>query len=362
MPAWPMAMPSSTPMVLNSKGTPPALRISSLAIWPYSGQVEVAGDDVDLAVADADERLVEVRVHETGGAQQAAVGGPLVPLLDDVASHGARGTPGRIRRGCASMSRVAEGPVSPGSPGAWLACCGAVPQRRSVQRTRRKRRRLIRLPSSRPRDVAPPNVRPDLSTASADLTAYAPRPGTEYIYRRTGKREPDGGSEYPMRFCAVQRAEGLLAGTLAAEVQHYLESDENESPLQFTWPQHKTRSHTEFFLTFDPPIVQLPRVAEGGMQSMRARVRTYNYRGRRSVSGNVTRTIKRLPNEAVTAGGKRYDDCAHRSADALRYRHAGVGRGPRAGLAVRDAGVFANGSSGTASFCSRRSTKRGIWS
>ena len=36
MPPCPMAMPSSTPMVLNSKGTPPALRISSLAIRPYS--------------------------------------------------------------------------------------------------------------------------------------------------------------------------------------------------------------------------------------------------------------------------------------------------------------------------------------
>ena len=36
MPPWPMAMPSSTPMVLNSKGTPPALRISSLAMRPYS--------------------------------------------------------------------------------------------------------------------------------------------------------------------------------------------------------------------------------------------------------------------------------------------------------------------------------------
>ncbi len=34
MPKWPMAMPSSTPMVLNRNGTPPASRTASLTIWP----------------------------------------------------------------------------------------------------------------------------------------------------------------------------------------------------------------------------------------------------------------------------------------------------------------------------------------
>ncbi len=36
IPPCPIAIPSSTPMVLNSKGTPPAFRISSLATRPYS--------------------------------------------------------------------------------------------------------------------------------------------------------------------------------------------------------------------------------------------------------------------------------------------------------------------------------------
>ena len=50
-------------------------------------QVDVAGDDVDVAVADGDERLVEIVVAHAGGAQQAAMGGPGVAQLDDVGSH-----------------------------------------------------------------------------------------------------------------------------------------------------------------------------------------------------------------------------------------------------------------------------------
>jgi len=34
MPTWPIAMPSSTPMVLNSNGTPPAARTACLTTCP----------------------------------------------------------------------------------------------------------------------------------------------------------------------------------------------------------------------------------------------------------------------------------------------------------------------------------------
>ena len=36
MPPWPIAMPSSTAMVLNSLATPPAFSISRATIWPRS--------------------------------------------------------------------------------------------------------------------------------------------------------------------------------------------------------------------------------------------------------------------------------------------------------------------------------------
>ena len=36
MPPWPMAMPSSTPMVLKTKGTPPASRTRRLTSTPTS--------------------------------------------------------------------------------------------------------------------------------------------------------------------------------------------------------------------------------------------------------------------------------------------------------------------------------------
>ena len=36
MPSWPMAMPSSTAMVLNSLATPPAASIARATSWPRS--------------------------------------------------------------------------------------------------------------------------------------------------------------------------------------------------------------------------------------------------------------------------------------------------------------------------------------
>ena len=45
-------------------------------------QVDVAGNDVDVAVADGDERLAEIVVAHAGGAEQAAVGGTGVAQLD----------------------------------------------------------------------------------------------------------------------------------------------------------------------------------------------------------------------------------------------------------------------------------------
>src|SRR5262249_48915017 len=51
-------------------------------------EVDVPGDDVDVTVADRDERLVPVGFGYAGGTEQAAVGGPGVALLDRVGTHG----------------------------------------------------------------------------------------------------------------------------------------------------------------------------------------------------------------------------------------------------------------------------------
>ena len=42
--------------------------------------MDVAGNDVDVAVADRDERLVPVALADAGGAEQAAVGGTGIAL------------------------------------------------------------------------------------------------------------------------------------------------------------------------------------------------------------------------------------------------------------------------------------------
>ena len=50
-------------------------------------QVDVAGNDVRVAVADGDERLAEIVVAHAGGAEQASMGGAGVAQLDHVGSH-----------------------------------------------------------------------------------------------------------------------------------------------------------------------------------------------------------------------------------------------------------------------------------
>ena len=83
-------MPSSTAIVLNSKGTPPASRIASLTISPDLLQVDVAGHDVDVGVGDGDERLVEVLLaaDHARAPEQSPVGRSLETLLDLVGTHG----------------------------------------------------------------------------------------------------------------------------------------------------------------------------------------------------------------------------------------------------------------------------------
>src|SRR5262249_19280880 len=55
-------------------------------------EVDVAGDDVDVAVADRDERLIPVALADPGGPEQAAMGRAGVAALDRVGTHGRSGS------------------------------------------------------------------------------------------------------------------------------------------------------------------------------------------------------------------------------------------------------------------------------
>ena len=55
---------------------------------PHLVEVDVAGDDIHVAIADGDERLAEIVVPHAGGAEQAAMGGSGIAQLDDVGTHG----------------------------------------------------------------------------------------------------------------------------------------------------------------------------------------------------------------------------------------------------------------------------------
>ena len=58
-----------------------------LDVLPDLVQVDVAGNDVHVAVADGDEGLFEIAVPQTGGAEEASMGGTGVAQLDRVGSH-----------------------------------------------------------------------------------------------------------------------------------------------------------------------------------------------------------------------------------------------------------------------------------
>ena len=81
-------MPSSTAMVLNSKGTPAGFAHRLLHHRGELMQVGVAGHDVGVGVGDADEGFGEIAILQAGGPQQAAVPGAFNALLHGVRSHG----------------------------------------------------------------------------------------------------------------------------------------------------------------------------------------------------------------------------------------------------------------------------------
>ncbi len=70
MPPWPIAMPSSTAMVLNSLATPPAASISRATSWPRSFRWTWPGHELGERVDDGNDRLVEVAVFHAGGAPE----------------------------------------------------------------------------------------------------------------------------------------------------------------------------------------------------------------------------------------------------------------------------------------------------
>ncbi len=72
IPPWPMAMPSSTAIVLNSTPHPPAASMTFFTRCPDVVQVHVPRNELREAVGDGDDRLLEVRVGHPGGAPERA--------------------------------------------------------------------------------------------------------------------------------------------------------------------------------------------------------------------------------------------------------------------------------------------------
>ena len=83
MPSWPMAMPSSTTMVLELDAVA-ARRVDDLLDALADGvQVDVAGDELGEAVGDGDDGLEEVLGLHAGGAPEGAGAGHATALGGD---------------------------------------------------------------------------------------------------------------------------------------------------------------------------------------------------------------------------------------------------------------------------------------
>ena len=87
MPVWPMAIPSQTAMVLNSKGGPARPADGVLDHLGHLVEVNMARHNLAEAVGNADERLIDVGITQTAGAKQTAMRRPLKTLLDCVTFH-----------------------------------------------------------------------------------------------------------------------------------------------------------------------------------------------------------------------------------------------------------------------------------
>ena len=75
MPSWPMAMPSSTAMVLNSLPTPPAPLDLFDHQLTHVLQVHVSRHELREGVGDRDDGFLEVAILHAGGAPQRAGSG-----------------------------------------------------------------------------------------------------------------------------------------------------------------------------------------------------------------------------------------------------------------------------------------------
>ena len=75
MPSWPIAMPSSMAMVLNSLATPPACLDLARHQLAEVLQMDMAGHELGEGIDDGDDRLAEIPVLHAGGAPQAARAG-----------------------------------------------------------------------------------------------------------------------------------------------------------------------------------------------------------------------------------------------------------------------------------------------
>ena len=89
MPPWPMAMPSSTPMVLKIKGTPPGVAHQPFDEHAHLVEMGVAGDAIGVGIDNGDKGLVPVRIgfNGTGGAQERAVRRAFRAFFDNIRAH-----------------------------------------------------------------------------------------------------------------------------------------------------------------------------------------------------------------------------------------------------------------------------------
>ena len=208
MPPWPIAMPSSTAIVLNSRGDA-AGRVDGVGDDLADRlQVRVAGDELGVGVGDRDDRLAEVLALDAGGAQQRAGAGHVAAVGDGAGPQ------------LGHRARVARR-ASPRASWNHAGCHSAVPPSSPS-------------PSSRPSPSRPPPTRDPASACRASARRAGSSPAARAGRRpllRLGAHRRAGLRRHGRRAVeAHRRGEGGAERQRPAAVHGRLEPDGSQDP------------------------------------------------------------------------------------------------------------------------------------